>query len=65
MAPTLGEVIQIEIIKNHRMIYDDKLELSEYFYRFRKLWKDMEHRVKENQFKSIKEKVKLKRHVCP
>ncbi|WP_297068278.1 nucleotidyltransferase domain-containing protein, partial [Thermococcus sp.] len=29
--------IQIEVIKNHRVIYGDELELSEYFYRFRKL----------------------------
>lgn len=53
--------IQIEVIRNHRVVYGDELELSEYFYRFRKLWKDMEHRVKENQFKSVREKVKLRR----
>ena len=53
--------IQIEVIRSHRVIYGDELELSEYFYRFRKLWKDMEHRVKENQFKSVREKVKLRR----
>ncbi|WP_048874722.1 nucleotidyltransferase domain-containing protein [Thermococcus litoralis] len=53
--------IQVEIIKNHRVIYGDKLELSEYFYKFRKLWMDMEHRIKENQFSSVKEKVLLRR----
>ncbi len=53
--------IQIEVIMNHRVIYGDELELSEYFYRFRKLWKDMEHRIKENRFKSVREKVKLRR----
>ncbi|WP_297089992.1 nucleotidyltransferase domain-containing protein [Thermococcus sp.] len=53
--------VQIEVIRNHRVVYGDELELSEYFYRFRKLWKDMEHRVKENQFKSVREKVKLRR----
>ena len=53
--------IQIEVIRNHRVIYGDELELSEYFYRFRKLWKDMEPRIKENQFKSVREKIKLRR----
>ncbi len=53
--------IQIEVIKNHRVIYGDELELSEYFYRFRKLWTDMEHRVKENQFKSVREKAYMRR----
>ncbi|ADT83359.1 nucleotidyltransferase domain-containing protein [Thermococcus barophilus] len=53
--------IKIDIIKNHRIIYGDELEISEYFYHFRKLWKDMEHRIKENQFSSIREKVALRR----
>ncbi|WP_048149249.1 nucleotidyltransferase domain-containing protein [Palaeococcus ferrophilus] len=53
--------IQIEVIKNHRVIYGDELELSEYFYRFRKLWRDMEHRIKENRFKSVREKALLRR----
>ena len=53
--------VQIDVIKNHIVIYGDELELSEYFYRFRRLWRNMEHRVKENQFKSVREKVKLRR----
>ncbi|WP_297464379.1 nucleotidyltransferase domain-containing protein [Thermococcus sp.] len=53
--------IQIDVIRNHRVIYGDELELSEYFYRFRKLWKDMEPRIKENRFKSVSEKIKLRR----
>ncbi|WP_297497210.1 hypothetical protein [Thermococcus sp.] len=53
--------IQIEVIRSHRVIYGDELELSEYFYRFRKLWKDMEHRVNKNQFRSVREKVGLRR----
>lgn len=53
--------IQIDIIRNHRVVYGDELELSEYFYRFRKLWKDMEYRIRENQFESVREKVKLRR----
>lgn len=33
--------IQIEIIKNHKIIFSkDTLELSYYFYKFRKLWQE-------------------------
>jgi predicted nucleotidyltransferase len=53
--------IQIDIIKNHKVIFGDELELSEYFYKFRKIWRDMEKRVRENQFKSVREKVMLRR----
>jgi len=53
--------VQIEVIRNYIVIYGDELELSEYFYSFRKLWKDMEHRIKENRFESVREKAKLRR----
>jgi predicted nucleotidyltransferase len=53
--------IQIDIIKNHKVIFGDELELSEYFYKFRKIWRDMEKRIRENQFKSVREKVMLRR----
>ena len=55
--------IQINIIKNFNcnVLYGDVLELSEYFYNFRKLWKDMEHRIKENTFSSVREKILLRR----
>jgi predicted nucleotidyltransferase len=55
--------IQINLIKNFKgnVIYGDELELSEYFYKFRKLWKDMEHRIKENTFSSVREKIFLRR----
>ncbi|WP_232462060.1 nucleotidyltransferase domain-containing protein [Thermococcus siculi] len=53
--------VQIEIIKNHVVIYGDELELSEYFYLFRKLWRDMEHRIEENRFRSVREKALLRR----
>jgi len=53
--------IQIDIIKNHKVVYGNELELSEYFYQFRKLWKDMEYRIKENQFSTVREKIALRR----
>lgn len=37
--------LQMEIIKNHRIMFTkDKYELYEYFYFYRKLWKDQAHR---------------------
>lgn len=37
--------IKISIIRNHRTVFSrDKYELSEYFYFYRKLWKDQERR---------------------
>ena len=37
--------IKIEVIKNHKVIYSRNLaDLYEYFYFYRKLWKDQERR---------------------
>lgn len=49
--------IKMDIINNHQVIIGGEVELSYYFYRFRKEWKDMEHRVLGNQFKSVKEMI--------
>lgn len=49
--------IKIEIIEEHIVLFGDELELSEYFYFYRKLWKDQVHRIEENQFSSIREKI--------
>lgn len=51
--------MKIRVIENYKVLYGDPLEISEYFYHYYKLWKDMEKRVEENQFNSIKEKKKL------
>lgn len=51
--------LQIEIIKNYKVLFGDPLEISEYFYHYRKLWKDMEYHYESNQFKSLEEKLKL------
>lgn len=37
--------IQMSIINDYEVIFGDPLEISEYFYRFRKLWQDVKHRV--------------------
>jgi len=53
--------IKMDIIKNHRTIFGDEVELSYYFYNFRKEWRDVEHRIKENQFESVREMIKQRR----
>jgi len=51
--------IQIEIIQNYKTIFGDALEISEYLYPYRKIWRDVLPRIKENQFESIQEKLRL------
>ena len=53
--------IRIEIIRDHRIIYGDEVELSAYFYRFRRLWADMVPRVEYNQFDSVGERMILRK----
>ncbi len=52
--------VKVEVVKNHVKIYA-KEELDMYFYRILKVWKDMEHRIRENEFESIDEKIKKRR----
>jgi len=68
-APLLFEIrvfellpiyIQFSIIENYRVVYGDLLEISEYFYQFRKKWDDCKHRILMNQFKNISEKLQLR-----
>ena len=47
--------IQIGIIENYKVIYGNELEISEYFYEFRKKWRDQVKRIRENQITSIDE----------
>ncbi len=48
--------IKMEVIRHHKVICGDELDLSEYFYFFRKLWQDMEHRIAGNEFKNFAER---------
>ena len=61
---SIPQPVKIEIINNYKVIFGNQLEISEYFYHFRKLWKDMEKRYRENQFASIKEKRQLLRKMA-
>jgi len=51
--------LKAEIIENNQILFGKDLEISEYFYHFRKLWQDSKHRYYENQFNSVKEKILL------
>lgn len=51
--------IQISIIEKYRMVFGDVLEISEYFYQYRKKWDDCKNRILMNQFKNISEKFQL------
>ncbi|MHA1490257.1 MAG: nucleotidyltransferase domain-containing protein [Promethearchaeota archaeon] len=51
--------IQISIIENYKVIFGDPLEISEYFYYFRKKWDDCKHRILSNQFSSYRERLSL------
>ena len=51
--------IQISIIENYKVIFGDILEISEYFYSFRKKWDDCKHRILSNQFSSYRERLSL------
>ncbi len=53
--------IKMDIINNHQVIIGNEVELSYYFYRYRKEWKDMEHRILSNQFKSVREMINQRR----
>lgn len=52
--------VKMEIVNNFKVIWGDKKKLSEYFFYFRKLWKDQEWRYKENIHLAVNEKVKDK-----
>lgn len=51
--------LKIEIAETYHVLFGDPLEISEYFYQFRVIWKDMVKRCESNQFQSIQEKISL------
>ncbi len=51
--------IQMSIINNYKVIFGDILEISEYFYTFRKKWDDCKHRILSNRFSSYQERLSL------
>ncbi len=53
--------VQIEVIKNYRVIYGDEPSISYYFYHFRKNWEDMSYRITSNRFKTVTEMTTTRR----
>ncbi len=53
--------IKIDVINHHIVLLGEELELSEYFYYSRKLWKDMKRRIEENQFETFDERMRYRR----
>lgn len=49
--------IKASLIGNYEVVFGNRLDISEYFYEFRKLWNDMKYRFKENRIQSVREKV--------
>ncbi len=43
------------VIDNYMVVFGDELDISEYFYRRRKMWEDFKHRI--SYHKSYKEKI--------
>jgi len=51
--------IQISIIEHYKVIFGNPLEISEYFYYFRKKWDDCKFRILSNQFASYHDRLSL------
>lgn len=49
--------VKATLMDNYLVLFGDALEVSEYFYHFRKLWDDVRHRYYANQFTSVDEKM--------
>jgi len=52
---TLPITIQYSIWSNYSVLFGNELDISEYLYKFRKIWRDCKHRIFENQFDSATE----------
>ena len=51
--------LQAEVIQGYQVVFRNSLDISEYFYQFRKIWRDIEGRVKVNQFRNAREKLQV------
>ncbi|MBD3353102.1 MAG: DNA polymerase subunit beta [Candidatus Lokiarchaeota archaeon] len=51
--------IKMSIINNFKVLFGNRIDLSEYFYYYRKLWNDTKHRIFDNEYQDIDHKIKL------
>ncbi len=49
--------LKASVMSDYLVIYGDELEISEYFYYYRKLWNDQKHRILGGYYKSYNEKI--------
>ena len=49
--------VKASLMKNYQVLFGKGTDISEYFYHFRKLWKDERGRYEANQFSSVREKL--------
>ncbi|MDY6864884.1 MAG: nucleotidyltransferase domain-containing protein [Halobacteriota archaeon] len=50
--------VKASVIEKYEVVFGDRLDISEYFYHFRKLWNVAKHRIDENQFQNAEEKIR-------
>lgn len=48
--------LKASVFSNYLVLFGDELEISEYFYRWRKIWEDVRHRIQYHS--SYEEKLK-------
>ncbi len=53
--------IKISIIRNYEVLFGDDLDISEYFYKYRKRWEDVKNRIFSNQFKDFRERMRIRK----
>ncbi len=49
--------LKASAMSSYSVIYGDEVEISDYFYRYRKQWGDQKHRIIGGYFKSYTEKI--------
>lgn len=49
--------LKASLMDDYQVLFGDELEISEYFYYFRKLWSDQKHRIIGGYHKSYKDKI--------
>jgi predicted nucleotidyltransferase len=51
--------IKASAMRKFEVVFGNRLDISEYFYVYRKLWNDVKHRIETNRFSSMREKLML------
>lgn len=49
--------LKATLMSSYLVLFGDELEISEYFYEYRKQWDDQKHRIMGGYFESYREKI--------